>query len=63
MVNAADWEPITTGLSLTTLILYPVPDAVPAGIVILIVPLGAVPDKAKVPIDTGAVNDPISSDN
>ena len=53
--------PVTAGLLLITLILYPVPVAVPEGIVALIVPELA--SLTVVPIGTGLENDPDELDN
>jgi hypothetical protein len=53
-------EPVTTGFELTTLIRYPVPVVVPAGIVALIVPAVVL---VSVPILTGEVKLPAAFDN
>lgn len=52
--------PVKTGLLLTTRILYPVPEAVPIGIMPVIVPDDV---WVKVPIATGEEKLPVASDN
>jgi hypothetical protein len=51
------------GSVLTTLILYPLPVGVPAGIVALMVPELSVPAPAYVPIAVGLVKDPPAFDS
>ncbi len=55
--------PVTEGKLQSILILYPVPEAVPAGIVTLIFPDGLVPSAVAVPILTGEAKLPLASES
>jgi hypothetical protein len=66
MVKAVDSDPVIAGFEEITLIWYPAPDGVPAGMVKLIVPLRFVPTDevlSRDPIVTGLEKVPAAFDN